>query len=204
MASYAAGSGDDARREMLDTWAVERGLQVQRSAQSGRCSIFVGGQRETASRDDFHDAVGTAYQELVLDLRRRPALGTVDGAPSAMAIRGLANRRLVSRIIDGRRRGSKSSPGVDVLTLKARRRPGTRTAPGADAVFSEGPLHARLVVLDLRDAAASLSPSDSHLLARTLAGHEPSELAEHLQITELAARQRLFRARRRLAAKLAA
>jgi hypothetical protein len=76
---------------------------VTRGIDSGQLVRLRVASRELAARGDvFHDALGSAYVELAEQLSSTLASCGLDkeGRPHRAAVRGMANRRLYSRLVD--------------------------------------------------------------------------------------------------------
>jgi DNA-directed RNA polymerase specialized sigma24 family protein len=207
MSPNQLGPDPDPRRQALDLWASEHAERLRAAARSDRwtCSLRCDGRSIIATTDVFHDALGEAYVSLVADLERKPHYGCDGRGPSALAVRGLANRRLYSRIIDiwraADRTHGRKEPDGDKEYVGARPRPGVRYGRTAD--YSPDPAPAACDLVAFQRASKELSSSDRRILGLSMLGYAPQELAVVMDISPLAARQRLHRARRRVDAAMA-
>jgi DNA-directed RNA polymerase specialized sigma24 family protein len=150
--------------------------------------LHVDGRASAFPADVFHDGLNHAYLELATQV----ASGAVawgrskSGLASAVAVRGFANRRLHSRIIDELRRRDRV-----VAAAEQPREPVYTTSAEAQAMDRAG-------AFDALRTLAALDSADRRLVLLSADGVESSAIARELSIGPAAARQRLSRARRRL------
>jgi hypothetical protein len=176
---------------LLDEWAESHARRAPIGLDSGRLvPLHVDGRGTAFPAVVFHDGLNHAY----LELARQVADGTPawghdsEGSVSAAAVRGFANRRLHSRIVDELRKVDRLAPLADQLHERT------------DSASTEAVAIDRADAVGAIRALASLSDGDRRLVLLSADGLDGVALGQELSISPSAARQRLSRAHRRLRA----
>ncbi len=185
-----------ARRSTLGEWYTEvvqrnRGLLASERV---RRPVRVRGRTLSVTSEQFLDALERTYCELHQAFATRPAWGVnPDGSASRIAVLGLAQRRFESRLLDRLRQDARRPEFVCLETLESL----SASRIGFDAV-SRSPDASLRVGNVLVDALIDQTPITREVVLRSAAGYAAPEIAEALEITSAAVRQRLSRFSQRL------
>jgi len=175
----------DARRRMLADWylgAARRYAHVF-CTERQRHVVRVGGTSYYVTSQHLQDALDATYAELHVALGRRSGWGVgKDGKPTALAVAGLAQRRLRSRLVDELRRNERAVVISD-------------DASADDTIADDGLRGELSAVLD--ELAREPAETRAAVLL-TAAGYRAPEIGEHLGIAPASVRQRTSRFARRI------
>ena len=182
----------EARREMLAAWlcdwykrheaALSQARGVVRVRATGRTFAV------TAAQAEF--AVQATHDELFRGFEDRPHWGVDErGRPSAMAVAGLATRRLASRLIDRMRVADPEREAVAVETATGEPSHGVEPYDGHDEI---GRVE---IMTTLRQILAAEPAVTQEIVVRRALNLNAEEIADATGMAPAAVRQRLRRFR---------
>jgi hypothetical protein len=192
------------RRRVLHDWADAWYRRHARdlASEGVQFTVRVGSKTFRVTAEQSLAAMSRTVQELDAALPEHPRWGTDGhGRPCEMAMRGLINRRLASRLVDQLRKA---------MDLHQTARSLAEALPSGDAgdltlgdlVAGSSGVDSTETMLWLRQVLADEAPDTREVIVRRIAREPASEISGWVGLTDAATRQRLTRFRRRHAVDL--
>lgn len=183
---------------MLGEWMRDWSARHERALATERSLIPVHAARQTylVTAAEAEDALGRTHDELFRAFELRQDWGVDEfGRPSALAVAGIATRRLADRLRDALRARNGRLPDLDLEG---------ETGSGIELRLAVSPIDGVDALITLKQSLAAESPTTRAIVLRRALEETAGETAEVLGLEPSAIRQRLSRFTRRTAEVVAA
>lgn len=185
------------RKAMLHAWAAAwyRRHDRELASEGVRFPLRVGRKTYLVTSEQALAAVSRTIQELDAALVQRSSWGCDQrGRPCDLAMRGLINRRLASRVLDQLRL---KAPDPEERLWAPVRGDASDAPTLGDTISDPGSATSKETGVWLREVLSHEPRTTRELVVCHMAGESCNEISEGLGVTTAAARQRLSRFRRR-------